>query len=163
MDGDRQLFYLPEEWLKHYWQGEPPASAYLALLPPHPRDTEEEFAPCKSPARIVMGYVGRDNAAHEQILLCVDFCNSTSSGRLLQGLWGRYSRLVSVEVTLLEDGRVDLEMHFRRVASSAKNAKNAGAPPAAEYEGAESVRHLRVNGPRKEFRSGEAGSCLERE
>jgi hypothetical protein len=152
--GDRLMFYLPKTWVERYWQGRAPAKAYIALLPPHPQDTEEEYAPCLPPARVVMGYVNADQEPHEAIVLCTNFCDPRPSGRRFQGLWGRLTRLEKVEVRVADDGTIDLALFFR---------KYAGSTDHSVYEGAPQVRHMRVKAPRAALPTGKAGSCLQRQ
>jgi hypothetical protein len=141
--GDRVLFYLPPSWTSRYWKNDPSLKAYIAQLPPHKDDTEEDFAPCRAPQRIAMGYVDAGGAVHEQLVKCVNFCDPRPQGKLFYtDLWGRLTRLNKVNVFLRSDGMLDLQMQFNEVGQSQIRTK-----------------HLSVKGPRESLPVGEAASC----
>ncbi len=139
----RVLFYLPQSWISKYWKASPMQKAYIALLPPHKDDTEEDSAPCHSPQRIAMGYIDAGNVVHETLVTCVNFCDPRPEGKLFyNGLWGRLTRLDKVDVFPLESGMLDLRLQFKRAGNSQVQ-----------------TRHLQVKGPRGPLPAGEAGSC----
>src|SRR5215471_817553 len=41
--GDSVRFYLSDSWVARFWKGEPSVKPYVAQLPPHKLDTEEQF------------------------------------------------------------------------------------------------------------------------
>ena len=141
--GDRMLFYLPPSWTSRYWKNDSILKAYIAQLPPHKDDTEEDFAPCLPPQRIAMGYVDAESAVHEQLVKCVNFCDARAQGKLFYtDLWGRLTRLNKVNVFLRSDGMLDLQMRFNEVGQSQIR-----------------IKHLSVKGPRESLPVGEAASC----
>jgi hypothetical protein len=142
-EGDRVRFYLPPAWTSRYWKNDPTLKAYIAQLPPHKEDTEEDFAPCLPPERIAMGYIDAGQVVHEQLVKCVNFCDPRPQGKIFYtDLWGRTTRLNRVNVFLRQDGMLELKMLFNEVGQSETRAK-----------------HLSLKGPRESLPAGEAGSC----
>jgi len=141
--GDSVRFYLSDSWVARFWKGEPSVKPYVAQLPPHKLDTEEQFAPCLPPQRIATGYVDANNVAHEKLVACVNFCDSRVQGKLFYNhLWGRLTRVDSVNVFVKEDGMLDVKIELKEVGGSQIRS-----------------RHLSVNGPRESLPAGEAGAC----
>ena len=158
---DRLVYALPDSWIDRYWRKDRPTSAYIALVPPHAEDTAEEFAPGPRPSRVIMGYVAKDNLAHEKLLLCLGaFDDPTARSKLLSGLFGRLTRLSNMEVALRQDGTVHLTLYFQR--GSPEPSFPAGQPSEA-YKGPKRVRYLTVQGPRSLLPPHEAPSCLSAE
>jgi hypothetical protein len=140
---DRALFYLPQSWISRYWKTFPTPKAYIAQLPPHKDDAEEDFAPCLPPQRIAMGYIDAGNIVHERLTTCINFCDPRPQGKVFySGLWGRLTRLDKVDVFVLENGMLDLRLQFKKAVGS-------------EVQ----TRHLQLKGPREPFPAGGAGSC----
>jgi hypothetical protein len=142
-EGNRVRFYLPPAWTSRYWKNDPTLKAYIAQLPSHQDDTEEDFAPCLPPERIAMGYIDAGQVVHEQLVKCVNFCDARPQGRIFYAdLWGRTTRLNSVNVFLRQDGMLELKMLFNEVGQTKTR-----------------TRHLSLKGPREALPAGEAGSC----
>lgn len=153
--GDRLVYTLPDSWIDRYWRKDRPTSTYIALVPPHLDDIAEEFAPCPRPSRIVMGYVAKDNLPHEKIVLCLNFCDERL--KLMNGLFGRLTRLSNMDVVLQPDGNIYLTLYLQ---SGAPEPSFPAGRPTVPYTGPKRVRHLTVGGPRSPLPPREASSCL---
>jgi hypothetical protein len=141
--GDSVRFYLPDSWVARFWKGEPSVKPYVAQLPPHKLDTEEQFAPCLPPPRIATGYLDANNVVHEKLAACVNFCDSRPQGKLFYNhLWGRLTRVDKVNVFVKEDGMLDVKIGLKELGGSEIRS-----------------RHLSVKGPREPLPEGEAGAC----
>ena len=141
--GDNVRFYLPDSWVARFWKGEPSVKPYVAQLPPHKLDTEDQFAPCLPPQRIATGYVDANNVVHEKLTACVNFCDSRPQGKLFYNhLWGRLTRVDKVNVLVKEDGMLDVKIGLKELGGSEIRS-----------------RHLNVKGPRESLPVGEADAC----
>lgn len=149
--GDVIRFYLPESWVAKFWKGNPGVKPYVAQLPPHKLDIEENFAPCLPPQRIAIGYVDATNVVHEKLAACVNSCDPRPQGKLFYtGLWGRLTRVDRVDVFLKDDlkddlkdnGQVDVKFLLKELGGSETR-----------------TRHLPLKVPRESLPAEEAGSC----
>lgn len=143
--GDGVRFYLPQSWVAKFWKADSGVRPYVAQLPPHKLDTEQEFAPCLPPQRIAVGYVDATNVVHEKLAACVNFCEIRSQGKLFHdGLWGRLSRVDKIQVFLKEDRTLDVKFDLKELGGSEIR-----------------TRHLPLKGPREPLPADEAGSCAD--
>jgi hypothetical protein len=145
--GDSVRFYLPESWVAKSWKGDRGVKPYVAQLPPHKLDIEEDFAPCLPPPRIAIGYVDAAKVVHEKLAACINFCDSLPSDKLFYaGLWGRLTRVERVDVflkdDLKDDGQLDVKFLLKELGGSEIR-----------------TRHLPLKGPRESLPAEEAGSC----
>lgn len=104
-----QQFVVPNSWLKQYLDNESYSSAYITLRSPAASDFGV-YSPCRPPPQILLGLVGDDFDLQEYLIACPDTCDQSAEG---QTLWGYRTQILGINVSLMQDGLLDIAVSFQ--------------------------------------------------